>query len=138
MGRIKALTPKTIFTHDRSVEYPSFSMRYMTRDERYRMERFERQTKDRLLALDGLYELMVNVTAISWAEWFLRAKKQSGLETLSSDQIRDSLKFQAPKQTSYLSARFGNGDKYRLIGFKQGEIFYILGFDLNFSAYDHG
>lgn len=118
---------------------PSFSMKYLTKDFAYRAERFEKQPADRLQMLDGLYRLMDQLGNMTWTAWIMRNKRQGGPEKISKDQIKSTIiPKDAEQQSFFLSVYFGNADKYRLLGFREDDVFYIIGFDLDFSAYNHG
>lgn len=118
---------------------PSISMRYLTKDFSYRAERFEKQPVERLQMLDGLYQLMNQIGNMTWTAWIMRSRKQGGPEKISKEQIRSTIIPQyAEQQSFFLSVRFGNADKYRLLGFREDDVFYVIGFDLDFSAYEHG
>lgn len=124
---------------DRKDGTPSFSMKYLTKDASYRAERFEKQPAERLQMLDGLYRLMDQLGNLTWTSWIMRSKKQGGPEKITKEQIKSSIiPKDAEQQSFFLSVYFGNSDKYRMIGFRDEDVFYIIGFDLDFSAYHHG
>lgn len=80
-----------------------------------------------------------------WSGFEKRNKYQGGRKLLDYSQINFNAhdpknELELSNDTKIMSIRFG-GDKYRLIGCKSRQcssVIYILGIDIDFSAYDHG
>lgn len=128
-----------------SDQHPFFSFRYMTSNKRYSLSYLDAiQGASREKTLKSLYDKLETLSCYPWLYW-TQQRKNIGLETIMYERI----KFE-PKQGANLSKdstlyifRFdtyqGNG-KGRIIGFKSTpcSVFQIIGYDFDFSAYDHG
>lgn len=126
-----------------SEQYPWFSLRYMTKNDRYSLEGLN-PGKDRENTLANFYARLVELSTQPWMNLVLQPKK-NGLETITYDQLR----FEADPQTNLtkdttiyifrFDTSIGTG-KGRIIGFKKSPcaVLHIIGCDFDYSAYDHG
>lgn len=97
-------------------------------------------------ALQSYFELLGAISEATWEELKLRPKKtKGGYEILEYGHlnafIADKYNKNMSPDTKLLVFRFGNGDKYRMVGYKShncSRIIHVLGFDLDFTLYDHG
>ena len=97
-------------------------------------------------ALKAYFELLEAISKSTWVELQKRAKDtKGGFEMLRYDcfckNIADVYNRNMSKDTGLLIFRFGNADKYRMIGYKShncNRTLHVLGFDLDFTLYDHG
>lgn len=118
-------------------EEPTFSMKYLTNDDHYRIEHFKNDQKKLIRALVGFNTLMVNRSSSTWRHWYSLSKENGGIEHIPVKALRQALRTDENTNRYYLSVRFC-GSEYRLIGFKKGSVFYVTGFDWDYTAYNHG
>lgn len=127
-----------------SEQYPWFSFRAMTKNANYNLKKLS-SGPDREITLLGLYKKLEELSSKSWRYW-IQQPKTSGFETLPYDELffkpnEEVLKI--TKDTNLFIFRFdtylGNG-KGRIIGYKESpcSVLHIIGYDIDFSAYDHG
>lgn len=126
-----------------SKQCPWFSFQSMTRNPRYNLSLLKNGT-EREQTLDGLYRRLTELSSKTWLYW-TQQPKRTGLETISYDGIHfmaapDST---LTKDTVLYVFRFdthrGSGQG-RIIGYKISPcaVLHIIGYDIDFSAYDHG
>lgn len=116
----------------------SISWKYITEDNNYRLSRFKNDTGEYKSFTASFVKLMENLSHQTWVGLLLLGKKQGGVETLPESDLKHARARDYDGEIrNYISIRFGSKDAYRMIGFKEGNVFYITGFDLDFSAYDH-
>lgn len=123
----------------------AFSFGCITTNKKYNFDYFGKKDRNnKWKAYSQLYDKILKLSEKNWSE-LLDAPKKSllGFECIPYGQI----KFDTPKAT-YLNLskdtniyvfRFGSGD-FRLLGIKRDgcPILHIIGFDFDFSSYDHG
>lgn len=125
-----------------SEQKPWFAFDRLTTNSRYNLDNL-RPGHDRESTLLGLYERLRELSSESWLHWSQQSKFQGteimrlgdlsfqpGGEPLPKDEAIYVLRFD-----TYQGRREG-----RIIGFKDDPcaVFHIIGFDIDFSAYDHG
>lgn len=126
-----------------ATKHIAVSFEYLTDDDRYNLNYFQGDVKAHLNAYRKLHELLVKINQSSWVE--LRQLQKytfGGFETLPYSSIKTSVLKKAivlTPDTKVFSFRFGSSG-YRLLGFKADSChtLYVVGFDFNHSAYDHG
>ncbi len=97
-------------------------------------------------ALQSYFELLSAISEATWEELKIRSKKiKGGYEMLEYSNfntlIANKYNSNMSLDTKLLVFRFGKGDAYRMIGYKShncSRVIHVLGFDLDFSLYDHG
>lgn len=123
----------------------SFNFKYLTKNSKYNFDYFEKDIRKRHDAYDKLYTRLKELSANNFMFW-KQAGKISGCEPIPYDRFNDPFKsvlsnVEIVSPDSQLAVfRFSNND-YRIIGkqgIKEDNVIYIIGFDFNFSAYDHG
>lgn len=126
-----------------SEQFPWFSFRSMTTNVRYNLESLSNGSM-RESTLIGLYNRLQELSSSPWVYW-TQQPKQSGLETLSYGDLKFSAGAAAvlSKDTTIYVFRFDTyqgAKKGRIIGYKNSRcsVFHIIGYDLDFSAYNHG
>ena len=87
----------------------------------------------------ALVDRMVEISRESWLAW-LNRPKEVGIETIFASELRFSPKgytFSPDEKVAIFRFKSQEG---RIIGFKESQvpIYYVIGFDLDYSAYDHG
>lgn len=146
MGKLKGKESKIVIEGKADLkpacssdQYPSFSFRYLTQSRKYNLYGLE-PGRAREEIYDALTRKLGEISSRSWLDWG-QLRREKGFETIPYGQIR----FQA-NDASLLSSdskiivfRF-NSDNMRILGYKKSPcaVFYIIGFDFDFSAYDHG
>ena len=124
----------------REEENISFSIAYLTKNKNYNFEHFgSSRLRDELEARKALDELLQVLSCSSWMSILQRRKRDfGGVETLSARAIHFTPSDgTVSEDEKYLSFRFFS-QKYRLLGRKIGSVLYIVGFDFDYSAYNHG
>lgn len=122
-----------------SDQYPSFSFRYLTTNRRYNFSAVP-PDGDHDSTYDALFLRLVEISSESWTYWG-QLRKEMGYETIPYGQIR----FQASglpfisNDSKIIVFRF-NGGSMRILGYKKAPCatLQIIGFDFDYSAYDHG
>lgn len=123
-------------------QYPAFSFRYLTTNKTHNFDYFSTsQAHEKSNALSELSKRILEITSQTWLYWGALGKK-NGHETMQYS----SLNF-----TGYgLPEKFTDDEKvyifqfnnhsYRIIGVKLDycPTIFVIGFDFNFGAYDHG
>lgn len=150
MGKLKAKTqsPKISGKPESSrgccsQQCPWFSFKSVTKNTKYNLSGLS-GGNEREQVLWGLYSRFLELSGKPWSYWILQSK-QTGLETLSYDQLcfAANSDMQLAKDTTIYVIRFdthrGHG-KGRILGYKETpcSVLHVIGFDLDFSAYDHG
>ena len=124
-------------------QYPSFSFRYLTKNRSYNFGYFS-DDRSRMLSCEGLICRMQELSTEPWVA-LLQKGKAVGIEMIDYSRLN----FSAPEEAklnadskvyvirfdTYHGAKDG-----RIIGFKESpcSVLNIIGFDFDFSAYDHG
>ena len=86
---------------------------------------------------------LIEISKKTWKEW-LQESKKVGCETLDYSRINiNPTGINLVNDEKIYIFRFktaDNKDNGRILGFKKDKcpIYYIIGFDFNLSAYDHG
>lgn len=96
-------------------------------------------------ALKSYFELIETISKSTWVELQTRSRfTKGGFETLEYWRFYKKIANEYNKEMSedikLYVFRFGNADKYRMVGYKShncSRTFHVLGFDLDFSLYDH-
>lgn len=124
--------------------YPGFSFRFLTTNNRYNLKSLNCDD------LRFFFARLQELSGETWVTLFARQKKTSGLEFLLTSQ----LDFEIPKGLTaslglektgvwrldkVMVFRFAH-QKGRILGMKphDSDVYYILGIDTHFQAYDHG
>lgn len=119
---------------------PVLSFVYLTSNSRYNFEIFGKDKHNRLTAKEDLVDRLIQLTQQTWIFWQSLGKKQGGLETLKASSINFSPQgYTFSEDEKVIVFRFASED-YRIIGFQDSSspTYYIIGFDFDHSAYDHG
>jgi len=125
-------------------QYVSFSFRYLTTNNDHNFKGIKDKNKKNKMYED-LNERLQEISSDTYKYWTSQDKRR-GMTTIPYSKLKFSWqgnpKFRdklLTKDQPVYKFRFGNQD-YRLLGIKIGSCstFYIIGFDFNFSAYDHG
>lgn len=117
--------------------HPVFCFKSITLNKNYNFEYFKKNNSERNKAAFFLIDKLQELSEKSWEE-LLSLPKEIGYETLPISRM--NYNFNLGKDEKIISIRFGNGDAYRILGVKRDKcpIFDVLGFDFDFSSYNHG
>lgn len=122
----------------------SVTLRYLTVNKSFNFEFFGKNFRAKATAFEQLTEFLRRLTSKTLLQISMLSKTDDcGFETLPFAQIKISPNgVILGKDTKIHVFRFGNsgtGGDYRLLGFfETGQaILNIIGFDFNYSAYDH-
>lgn len=120
-------------------EYYIFDFKYITRNKKYNFKFFN-DKRNKLIAYDNLMEKIIEISNYT-TESFNLLNKAKGLETILYNQLNFKPNgLDLSSDDKVISIRF-NSTKYRLICIKSIDyknILHIIGFDFDYSAYDHG
>ena len=97
-------------------------------------------------ALKSYFELLEAISKTTWVELQTKSRlTKGGFETLEywrfCKKIANEYNKEMSEDIKLHVFRFGNADKYRMIGYKShncSRVFHVLAFDLDHSLYDHG
>lgn len=106
--------------------FPVFSLRFVGGD--YCLSHCEKD--DKASFADRIHKL----SKMSWSEIKQAPRHGWGIEPI--DQLNNRLPHQAPEGARALALRFSG--KKPMVGYRDGNIFYIVWFDRNFTLYNHG
>lgn len=125
---------------------PSFDFGNITNKDGYSITALYEVFGNDKTSAKSLMNLFKVISESSWVELQSRNKQQiGGYELLESSIFKKKIWEKLPDKifpdTKLYVFRFGSGDKYRVVGFKPSDsckfIIKILGFDLDYSLYNH-
>jgi len=148
MSNGKSIKKRTIKVSKKDVEQnerliypnnPSFCFRPVTANKTHNFEYFKSDKHTELVVRQALDDVITYLSEREWVRIILGKKDGlGGYETLDYPRLKFSPKnFPISDDEKISVVRFGNGDAYRLIGYWKDPIFYVFGYDFNFSSYDH-
>ena len=121
------------------LDYPVLCFKHLTTNKKYNIQRFK-TPREKAKAYGALFFLIEDMQSHTWKELYTRAKKK-GIESIPAGRIKfKPNNFNMTPDTKLLVLRFYR-QKYRVIGMKSevnNAVFHVLGFDFDYSAYDHG
>lgn len=139
-GKPKKISKETVSRRGGQCDqYPAISFRYLTTNKDYNFEYFKDVSKKENMFV-RLTEYMADMTSKSYAELIVAAKEQ-GCEMIEYWRFH-SMKpngLSLAKDEKLYIFRFSKQD-YRVCGVRIDSCptMYIIGFDFNYSAYNHG
>lgn len=137
MKKLKSSEKKPqVGTNQKSEQMPSFSFCHLTKNKSYNFQKLDKRAKKEWQS--ALAERIIEITQGTWLYHFNLGKKQ-GIETLPSGQINFSPnEYTFSEDEKVIVFRF-NSENGRIIGIRKDDtsIFYVIGFDVDFSAYKH-
>ena len=121
-----------------------FSFFYMTSNSRYNLGYFSNsQKRETEIVKSNLYDRLEELSKLTWLELAGLPKKQ-GFETIPVDSLNfQPSNFSSSQGKKAIIFRFKgvNGNDCRIIGIKEehcSAICHIIGYDFDYSAYNHG
>ena len=125
-------------------QYPTFSFFHLTTNKTYNFDFFgNNQKNESSKTHQNCLSRLIEISKKTWKEW-LQESKKFGCETLDYSRINiNPMGINLVNDEKIYIFRFktaDNKDNGRILGFKKDKcpIYYIIGFDFNLSAYDHG
>lgn len=121
---------------------PAFSFKYLTTNNKHNFDYFTKSMRrDMLDAKHFLMEKLLEITQGTWLQ-SSGMRKLTGFETMPKNEVEFSPnQYELTSDAKYTIFHFGIGRRdHRIIGFRIDScpIYYIAGYDFDFSAYDHG
>lgn len=123
----------------------SFNFMYLTNKKDFNFDYFAKDKSNKLIAYSTLHDRMQELSNITMQECKARYKTQGaeaiGYKSFNKgfQSILDNVEI-VSKDSSLSVIRF-NQNNYRMIcktGIMDNNVLYVIGFDFNYSAYDHG
>lgn len=118
----------------------AFSFAHVTKKKNYNFSHFKSDARKENDARRGLDELMQEISRHTLLELRGRSKESfGGFERIPRARIHFHPSWNFPEDENVWIFRFKSSD-YRMLCIKdkKREVLYIIGFDFDFSAYDHG
>lgn len=116
-------------------QYPAISYRYMTTNKQYSLK----DKCEPIMLAHILHKRLLEITQKPWIYWS-QQDKGYGFETLEYSRINiNPSGCELTGDEKIIIFRF-DSSRCRILGFRKDSCptLYIIGFDLNFSAYNHG
>ena len=149
MPKIHGAQPKLNAAVKKSVpkpaceQFPAFSFRYLTSNSTYSLACLNKG-RDRETVLEGIHQKLCELSSASWLHWS-QQRKNVGLEMVAYQGLRLKtkegvfLEKDTPIYVFRFNTHLGN-KKGRILGYRDGScaVMYIIGYDIDFSAYEHG
>lgn len=120
------------------------SFKYSVKNKKYTIEEKTKAKEKNNKIFKGLFEKLEDISSITWKELQNRPR-ETGYEMIpisdffiNLDKIKEDLSLS--DDSKIIVFRFNN-QKNRILGVRSQEcssILYIIGYDWNYSAYDHG
>lgn len=112
-------------------DYVVFSFMYLQKNYGLDHKRLTKNHKIQLL------NKLVKITSVTWLQLELKNKRDGGLERISKKCFKKPLPSVITDDIDKLCVLRFASQECRLIGFRRGNIFYILFIDPDLSLYDH-
>ena len=120
------------------------SFKYSVNNKNYKIEKITNSKEKNNKTIQKLFEKLEEISNLTWKELQNRPR-ETGYEMIPISQFNISLKnikeaLNLSDDSKIIVFRFNN-QKCRLLGVRSQEcssILYIIGYDWDFSAYDHG
>lgn len=115
------------------------SFKYLTSNSDHNFSYFKKNKNECIKSKAALYDRIEEITKESWMYWYNQSKF-TGIETLPVKSITFKPSgYEFSDGDKVIVFRF-NGNDGRIIGFKidSSPFYYVIGFDFDHSAYDHG
>lgn len=123
---------------DKVESYPVFCFKHLTTNKKYNIEYFKKKNvREKSKAYGALFFLINDMQNSGWKDLFSRSK-EIGFESIQSKQLKLQPKnLSLSPDSKVLCIRFKK-QTYRMLGIKNKDVFHVIGFDFDYSAYNHG
>ena len=112
-------------------DYFIFSFRYLQKDYGLDHKRLTKEYKLQLLSK------LIRTTNMTWLQLELKNKRDGGLEKIPKNCLKKSLPSVVSDDIDKLYVLRFASQECRLIGFRRGNIFFVLFIDPDLSLYNH-
>lgn len=112
-------------------DYFIFSFRYLHKDYGLEHKNLTKYYKLQLLSR------LVRTTNMTWLQLELKNKKDGGIERIPKECLKKSLPYVVTDDIDKLYVLRFASQQCRLIGFRRGNIFFVLFIDPDLSLYNH-
>jgi len=123
-----------------TLQSPVFCFGYLTTNGSYNFDYFNNDKNGKLQAFEKLLVMLAELSRTRWTELLIMGKKR-GMETIEFQQVHfNPSNLTIQKHEKMYIFQFDCGKK-RIICYKSVNCrltLHVVGFDFNFSAYDHG
>lgn len=119
-----------------------FSWQYLTSNKVHTFDFFRGDLRNELEARKSLSDLVMDLCSSTWGNVLLRRKTDKhGAETMEMERLNFCARgYQFSNDQKVFIFRFGSNNKYRLLGVNGSDsnVLYVIGYDFDYSAYNHG
>lgn len=135
--RAERITPPKAQKSNRA----SFSFAHITTNKRYNFSFYKKdEMRKELETREGLDDLLQTLSRSTWEEILQRRHESfGGFETIPRVSIHFQPSWNLAEDSKVCVFRFRQND-CRMLGIraKESDVLYIIGFDFDYTAYDHG
>jgi hypothetical protein len=122
-------------------QVPAFSFGYLTTTKKYTLG-YISDSNDRRTAIENVYNKLAEIGTENWLHWYENGKKH-GLETLYAGDLSFSpsrKRLTPDEKVIVFRVKSYAGKEGRILGIREDgcPILHIIGYDFNYSAYNHG
>lgn len=144
MSKIKKQTAeikKAVHSANECPSKPSFSFEHLTNNDSFTFDYFAKDKRARNAAKTAVYDKLEKISREDWIFWYNQGKI-AGIETIPANQINfEPYDYSLSDDGKVIVFRFSyDGNDCRILGITKSPcpIYYVIGFDFNHNAYDHG
>lgn len=125
-------------------QYPAISFKHLTTNKDYNLNYLTNKQKyDRLAVKESLIDKLQEITSKSWKELFSLPHETEGCEAFSFSEfshVKPKDIQLSPDEKIFIFRFKSFKDQARVFGFRKDKCptLYIMGYDFDFSAYNHG
>lgn len=133
-------TPRITLSEQTKEGRVAFSFAHITTNKHYSFSFFKDDLRKDLETRKGFDELLQTLSRSTWEEVLQRRREAfGGYETIPRSSIHFQPSWNLAEDNKVCVFRFRNSD-CRMLGIKakHDNVLYIIGFDFDFTAYDHG
>ena len=124
---------------DEPDEYPIADFKYLTSNKKYNFGYFN-NLRESIEGKAIILDKIIDIQKYSWLE-LMQMRKNIGIEYIDYEQLKFSPSNTKIVEDSKVVIMRLNSQNWRLIGVKSKNlknVLHIIGFDFDFSAYNHG
>lgn len=117
-----------------------FSFIHLTKSSKYNLNIQSKNIPEKASCYESLLKRLSDLSCKDWVYWLTQGKS-SGIESIQKHRIKfEPNDLELTDDTKVFIIRFNN-QKHRILGIKKEKecsVLHIIGFDYDYSAYDHG